>query len=260
MTGGRGRFVATHSHYDPVPAHLVDKVRRRDRGIAGPSPAFLRGGPPARASKNGSPAPPRPPPARGPPAYFAPSGAKGPSMSSSPPPAGWYRDPARRFDHRYWNGTAWTTDVMIDGVRLIDGVHTIDDDDRAPEPAREVETQVAAPPALAAPRLGPGARGRRAPRDRRHLALGRGAGRDVVVHPGRHRDRRCDHHRGRGPDRARVLRRARPRAGRGLRRGSAHSSRARSAPATRSTRRARRRISSSARRRARRPESASACG
>ena len=27
MTGGRGRFTATHSHYDPVPAHLVDKVR-----------------------------------------------------------------------------------------------------------------------------------------------------------------------------------------------------------------------------------------
>ena len=26
MTGGRGRFVATHSHYDPVPAHLVDKI------------------------------------------------------------------------------------------------------------------------------------------------------------------------------------------------------------------------------------------
>ena len=27
MTGGRGRFIATHSHYDPVPAHLVEKVR-----------------------------------------------------------------------------------------------------------------------------------------------------------------------------------------------------------------------------------------
>ena len=27
MTGGRGRFVATHSHYDPVPSHLVEKVR-----------------------------------------------------------------------------------------------------------------------------------------------------------------------------------------------------------------------------------------
>lgn len=27
MTGGRGRFSASHSHYDPVPAHLVEKVR-----------------------------------------------------------------------------------------------------------------------------------------------------------------------------------------------------------------------------------------
>jgi elongation factor G len=27
MTGGRGRFSLQHSHYDPVPSHLVDKVR-----------------------------------------------------------------------------------------------------------------------------------------------------------------------------------------------------------------------------------------
>jgi elongation factor G len=27
MTGGRGRFVARHSHYDPLPSHLVEKVR-----------------------------------------------------------------------------------------------------------------------------------------------------------------------------------------------------------------------------------------
>ncbi|HKS76328.1 MAG TPA: elongation factor G, partial [Terriglobales bacterium] len=27
MTGGRGRFTVSHSHYDPVPSHLVDKVR-----------------------------------------------------------------------------------------------------------------------------------------------------------------------------------------------------------------------------------------
>ena len=26
MTGGRGRFAAHHSHYDPVPSHLVDKI------------------------------------------------------------------------------------------------------------------------------------------------------------------------------------------------------------------------------------------
>ena len=28
MTGGRGRFVATHSHYDPLPDHLVGAIRR----------------------------------------------------------------------------------------------------------------------------------------------------------------------------------------------------------------------------------------
>ena len=27
MTAGRGRFTATHDHYDPVPAHLVDKAK-----------------------------------------------------------------------------------------------------------------------------------------------------------------------------------------------------------------------------------------
>jgi elongation factor G len=27
MTGGRGRFTMEHSHYDPVPAHLVDKLK-----------------------------------------------------------------------------------------------------------------------------------------------------------------------------------------------------------------------------------------
>ncbi len=26
MTGGRGRFTVSHSHYDPVPGHLTDKI------------------------------------------------------------------------------------------------------------------------------------------------------------------------------------------------------------------------------------------
>ena len=26
MTHGRGTFSATHSHYDPVPAHVADKI------------------------------------------------------------------------------------------------------------------------------------------------------------------------------------------------------------------------------------------
>ena len=28
LTGGRGRFTATHEHYDVLPAHLVDEIRR----------------------------------------------------------------------------------------------------------------------------------------------------------------------------------------------------------------------------------------
>ena len=34
MTGGRGRFEATHSHYDPVPSHLADKVRNEKAGVS----------------------------------------------------------------------------------------------------------------------------------------------------------------------------------------------------------------------------------
>ena len=32
MTGGRGRFTAEHSHYDPVPSHLGEKVRSNASG------------------------------------------------------------------------------------------------------------------------------------------------------------------------------------------------------------------------------------
>jgi elongation factor G len=28
LTGGRGRFTVQHSHYDPLPSHLVDKVKK----------------------------------------------------------------------------------------------------------------------------------------------------------------------------------------------------------------------------------------
>jgi elongation factor G len=33
LTGGRGVFSATHDHYDVLPAHLVDKVRREARDL-----------------------------------------------------------------------------------------------------------------------------------------------------------------------------------------------------------------------------------
>jgi len=33
---------------------------------------------------------------------------------------GWYADPMGRYEHRYFNGQAWTSDVSIEGTRLID--------------------------------------------------------------------------------------------------------------------------------------------
>ena len=35
-------------------------------------------------------------------------------------PAGWYPDPLGRFDHRWYDGTRWTPDVSLDGVRRVD--------------------------------------------------------------------------------------------------------------------------------------------
>jgi elongation factor G len=37
MTGGRGRFTATFSHYDPVPSHLVDKIAAATKEAAAKS-------------------------------------------------------------------------------------------------------------------------------------------------------------------------------------------------------------------------------
>jgi hypothetical protein len=34
--------------------------------------------------------------------------------------AGWYVDPTRRFDHRYWNGSAWTLHASQAGKSVID--------------------------------------------------------------------------------------------------------------------------------------------
>ena len=34
--------------------------------------------------------------------------------------AGWYANPTRRYDHRYYNGAAWTSDVSSAGQRVVD--------------------------------------------------------------------------------------------------------------------------------------------
>lgn len=38
----------------------------------------------------------------------------------SPASVGWFPDPLRRFDFRYYNGERWTNDVSADGTRFID--------------------------------------------------------------------------------------------------------------------------------------------
>jgi hypothetical protein len=38
--------------------------------------------------------------------------------------AGWYADPMRRYEHRYYNGRAWTADVATGGRRFVDQLGT----------------------------------------------------------------------------------------------------------------------------------------
>ncbi|MCX6522076.1 MAG: DUF4190 domain-containing protein [Actinobacteria bacterium] len=45
-----------------------------------------------------------------------------PDRSPDTAPAGWYPDPLGRYDHRWYNGTAWTADVSVDGRRFVDPV------------------------------------------------------------------------------------------------------------------------------------------
>ena len=39
--------------------------------------------------------------------------------------SGWYPDPTGRFEYRYHNGQAWTTDVSVGGQRYVDPVPTL---------------------------------------------------------------------------------------------------------------------------------------
>ncbi len=39
-------------------------------------------------------------------------------------PSGWFPDPLDRYDHRYFNGTTWTSDVSTGGQRFVDPLGT----------------------------------------------------------------------------------------------------------------------------------------
>lgn len=39
-------------------------------------------------------------------------------------PAGWFPDPLGRYDHRWFNGSTWTSDVSINGQRFVDPLGT----------------------------------------------------------------------------------------------------------------------------------------
>ena len=47
-----------------------------------------------------------------------------PVVSDPSLPSGWFPDPLERYDHRYFNGTAWTSDVSRDGQRHVDPLGT----------------------------------------------------------------------------------------------------------------------------------------
>ena len=75
---------------------------------------------PAGNAPLGGPLPDQPAPVSTPPSA-APAGA--PASSGTPEiPAKWYPDPSKRYELRYWNGTAWTEHVATGGKQSTDPV------------------------------------------------------------------------------------------------------------------------------------------
>jgi hypothetical protein len=77
---------------------------------------------------------------------------KGEGMKTmTQPVAGWYRDPSKRHDHRWWDGTAWTPHVMTLGLASVDyGDEPASDLAEGavepPEPTADVEVEVEVEP------------------------------------------------------------------------------------------------------------------
>lgn len=43
-----------------------------------------------------------------------------PGVTEPQLPSGWFPDPLGRYDHRWFNGSSWTSDVSVDGQRFVD--------------------------------------------------------------------------------------------------------------------------------------------
>ena len=52
--------------------------------------------------------------------YAPAAGAYNPSPAAPSVPAGWYADPANRFELRYWDGSTWTEHVSRAGQQYTD--------------------------------------------------------------------------------------------------------------------------------------------
>ncbi|MDA2945115.1 MAG: DUF2510 domain-containing protein [Actinomycetota bacterium] len=56
-------------------------------------------------------------------------------MTSQP---GWHPDPLGRFDHRFFDGSRWTADVAVDGVRRVDPLGIAPSHTRQPRRRRRI--------------------------------------------------------------------------------------------------------------------------
>jgi len=79
--------------------------------------------------------------------------------TSGTTPAGWYPDPSLRHEHRYWDGTAWSSQVSDRGIATTDPeLQPATSPHLAPaEPAPHSAAAASAVAAVAGPGLGPAA-------------------------------------------------------------------------------------------------------
>lgn len=75
---------------------------------------------PAVAEPAGWAVAPEPQPAAAPAATYTPAPAAAPAAATPAVPAGWYADPAGRFELRYWDGGTWTEHVSRAGQQFTD--------------------------------------------------------------------------------------------------------------------------------------------